>query len=207
MHQSLVEGELFSWARLTKIWRFNTGYYDDLIDCEFYRFPTPLEEALSATRIRPGNPREFLRLGEEYFAVGREADAINALNKALQNNPSSFKNLYIVAKMLKENGLKTQSQAAFKWAIEVAPVYLAGLEQSGKYDQSLEVLKRLALAHAYIWEEGSQAEVFRIFKRIIEGPYTGVEAELYRKIGEFMDRVGSYEDGQRAYAKARDASK
>lgn len=198
----VVESELFSWARVNEIWRFNTGYYDHLIDFDFYRFPSPLQEALSTTRIRPGNPTDYIRLGEAYLDLDMEAEAMEALDRALQNNPLSFKNFYTIAIMLKENGLEDQSQLVFKQAIAIAPDYVAGLEQNGKYDESLEVLKRLALAHAHVWEESSQAEVTRIFKKIMDGPYTEVESKLYLQIGAFMDQIENFEDGLRAYAKA-----
>jgi len=198
----VIADPIWNWERLREIWRFNTGYYDSLIDREFYRNPTPLERALSDSRWRPGRPEVFINLGKQLFAIGRKNEAIDALNRALANNHRSFKNAYTVAAVLKGNGLVAQSRETYRHAIELAPAYIVELEQAERHPEVLEVLKRLALAHAEYWGEDSQVEVYRIFSKILNGPYEGVKGDLYGQIGHFMNQIGKNQESREAYAKA-----
>lgn len=44
----IVKGKLFDTQRLIEIWKMNTGQYDDLIDKDFYRYPTMKHVDLSS---------------------------------------------------------------------------------------------------------------------------------------------------------------
>jgi ATP-dependent Clp protease ATP-binding subunit ClpA len=79
-----VEGKLVSAARIKEIWHFNTGHYDYLIDRHRYRYPTRVEEALSAVRMRPKNPEKLIELGKAYFAADEQDRAIEALSSAIK---------------------------------------------------------------------------------------------------------------------------
>ena len=200
--QKVISGPLFSRERFTEIWRLNTGYYDALINWDFYRFPPPLEEALAATRIRPGRPDIYIHLAELLLAEDRSVEAVTALNAALANNPHSFNNVYLVAEMLRKHGLHEQSRAAYARALHLAPAYLAGLEREQNYFEAFHALRRMALAHARVGKEGNEAKVADIFAKMLAMPPVG-EADIYKKIGDFMGLVGQADLQQRAYAIAR----
>ena len=134
--QKVISGPLFARARLLEIWRLNTGYYNELIDWDYYRFPPPLEEALSATRIRPGRPDIFIHLAELLLAEGRKEEAVAALKTAIANNPHSFNNVYVIADVLRKHGFQEQSRATYESALQLAPDYLAGLEREQDYSRA-----------------------------------------------------------------------
>lgn len=54
----VTRGPLWSLARWREIWRFNTGYYDDLLDEQFFRFPrlVTVNHALVTTFQPTGTP-------------------------------------------------------------------------------------------------------------------------------------------------------
>lgn len=198
----VIRGPIFSRERFKEIWRHNTGYYEALINWEFYRFPTPLEEALAATRIRPGRPDVFIRLAELFWAEGRRDDAIVALNTALANNPKSFNNVYRIAEMLRKQGLLKQSERAYERSLQLAPDYLTELKRNQDYDRVFFTLRNMAMAHAWAGKEGYEDKAADLFATMLNMPPLG-EAELYEKIGDFMGVVGRSELQQRAYSMAR----
>ena len=136
------------------------------------------------------------------MAEDRSVEAVAALNAALGNNPRSFSNVYLVADMLRKHGLQEQSRAAYARALHLAPAYLAGLEREQNYFEAFHALRRMALAHARVGKEGNEAKVDDIFAKMLAMPPVG-EADIYKKIGDFMGLVGQADLQQRAYAIAR----
>ena len=135
----------------------------------------------------------------------RSEEAVAALNAALANNPRSFSNVYLVAEMLRKHGLHEQSRAAYARALHLAPAYLAGLEREQNYFEVFYALRRMALAHWRGGKEGNEAKVADIFAKMLAMPPVG-EADIYKKIGDFMGLVGQADLQQRAYAIARTRS-
>ena len=201
----VVEGKLVSTARIKEIWHFNTGHYDYLIDRHRYRYPTRVEEALSAVRMRPKNPEKLIELGKAYFAADEQDRAIEALETAIEWNWKSFKNHFAVGMIFSFNGQPDLARSTLAQAIRLGENQIPRLEERGEIVTSLDILKRLILIHKSIGGIENRAAVGRIYNRILLGNYPLDEVDKYIEMGQFFVRCGQVDSALRAYAKALQA--
>ncbi len=143
----LTRGDLLDLGRLREIWRFNTGQYEYLIDRAAYRFPTELERRRSELRIRPNDPSKYIDLAQAFFAAGQKEEAVYALEKALETNPISFANHYIVAKLYNANQLYDLAETVYHRAIELIANHMSKISAEGENEQIGEYLQAQALMY------------------------------------------------------------
>jgi len=202
----VIRGDLFDPQRLREIWNFGRGKYDDLIDFDSYRFPSALEVALSETRIEPVNPAAHIEAGKEYFKTGEGEKAIAHLNTALQSNPLSFTNCFIVGRTYAAQNQAELARAAFRQAIQNRAAYLRDLEAEGVEDPLLQGYIKVALAYAGAGEEANKEALLGIFRQILARDFPQADSKLYTRMGFFFFQKGEIEDSIQAYRKALEKS-
>lgn len=201
----VIAGDLFDTGRLKEIWRLNTGQYEQWLDWHRYRHPTPVEEALSAIRIRPGNPQKYIDLAKAYFATGEDAAAIDALDRGLALNRSSFKNHFIAALALGVHGLAERAKLRYRQAIQLAPAYISGLDAEREAGLVAEARKCFIFAHRKVAEASSRDEMSEIYKRMIEQPYGPTDGYFQMNMGRFFDKNEQVKLAKLAYRKVLEA--
>ncbi len=180
-----------------EIWRFNTGQYDYLIDRRRYRYPTKIEEALSAVRMRPRNPAKQIELGKIYFDEGEHDLAIESMLYGLSMNTESYGNFILVGLALSVHGRPELAKWAFAEAILLAPAYIERLKKENPSVITI-VLKQLIIAHRRVAGADSRSEISKCYKQILQQAEPH-DANFHMEMGRFFDGGKQVELALQAY--------
>jgi len=195
----VVRGDLVSRRRFSEIWRLNTGAYDDLIDRDFYRYPSPIEFALSEVRMEPGNPESHFGLAWEYFKLQDDERAIDALNDAIELNPASFLNFTLAGKMLDSQDYGALAEAAFRQALRNSEAHVNRLQDRGDGTGLSHAYAELANIHLRLRDPGFAEEVARLYLEVLADKAPVADGDLYRRMGAFFRAVGMEAESEASY--------
>ena len=112
----VTQGPIWTKERWGAIWQFHTGGYQYLIDTNTYRHPTPLEAALSQTRIKR-DPTAYLAVAQAYYQQKETDKAHRAIATALALSPDSILNLGQAGDLHWDHHHRDQAIALYRRAI------------------------------------------------------------------------------------------
>ena len=87
--------------------------------------------AADALRLSPGDPRAHLLLGVLAGKMGRDADAIDHLDRVIQREPASFEALFWLSILHRRKGGQEEAMKFARRAVEVRPGDAYGLNNLG----------------------------------------------------------------------------
>ena len=160
--QIIVRGDLADRDRWAEIWRMNIGQYDDLIDREAYRNPSPLAIRLSDASHMSGRPDVHVSLGKEYIKLGYTKKGIASLEEAHRLNDSNFINVILEAdfprqawKLHLESNLETAGDRSQNPPLNRDEIDRHSIWIYAAFKQGAEYLKQGDTSRANMqWEEG-----------------------------------------------------
>ena len=140
--------------------------------------------AQQAERLNGNLPEVHLALGSVYNATGKNAQAIEELNRALQLTPNSDEGQRRLAKAYFDAGRKTEAIATYQKAIAANPYYWANHN---------------VLGNAY-FQLGETGKALQEYQKVTElAPENSIG---YENIGAVYFRLGQWNDAIPAFQKA-----
>ena len=140
--------------------------------------------AQQAERLNGNLPEVHLALGSVYNATGKNAQAIEELNRALQLTPNSDEAQRRLAKAYFDAGRKTEAIAGYQKAIAANPYYWANHN---------------VLGNAY-FQLGETGKALQEYRRVTE--LASENSIGYENIGAVYFRLGQWNDAIPAFQKA-----
>jgi serine/threonine protein kinase/tetratricopeptide (TPR) repeat protein len=140
--------------------------------------------AQQAERLNGNLPEVHLALGSVYNATGKNAQAIEELNRALQLTPNSDEGQRRLAKAYFDAGRKTEAIATYQKAIAANPYYWANHN---------------VLGNAY-FQMGETGKALQEYRKVTE--LASENSIGYENIGAVYFRLGQWNDAIPAFQKA-----
>ncbi len=170
-----------------------------------------------AQRLNQDLPEVYFTLGSVYRTIGRQAEAIAVLNRAIELAPNSDEGYRRLGAALVGAGRTPEALAAYQKAVELNPYYwlnysaLGGAHfEIGEYDEALEAYRKVTeLEPENVWgylnigavrfSQGKYEEAIPAFEKAL-----AIEPswDTYSNLGTAYFFLGRYEDSVHAFEKA-----
>jgi len=170
-----------------------------------------------AQRLNQDLPEVYFTLGSVYRTIGRQAEAIAVLNRAIELAPNSDEGYRRLGDALSSAGRTTEAITAYQKAVELNPYYwlnyskLGGVHfDIGKYDEALEAYRKVTeLEPDNVWgylnvgavrfSQGKYEEAIPAFEKAL-----AIEPswDTYSNLGTAYFFMGRYNDSVSAFEKA-----